>query len=209
MSKKSGAKALLANNANVITVDFVTKKRGPAPFDPAIHFWPFVPKHADPDACQIWQGRVDEGSGYGRCQFTGPYAHRASWALAHGRQPSKGWHVTHSCNNKLCVNPRHLKCRRPAANSADAKRDGLLRGRMKPSQVLEIVEMRFKSLLSYTQIVKRMGFSHRAIVDICKGRTWGNVTGIECSGTPRSKKARKAPAHQTRHQSELHMGAAG
>lgn len=36
-------------------------------------------------------------------------AHRAAWVFANGRQIQDGGTVDHTCKNKLCVNPSHLR----------------------------------------------------------------------------------------------------
>src|SRR5688572_8331703 len=60
------------------------------------HLWPFVDTSAGPDACHNWEGRIDEGNGYGRLWGVEglPYAHRAAWITAHGPIP-RGKHVLH------------------------------------------------------------------------------------------------------------------
>jgi hypothetical protein len=66
-------------------------------------FWSLV-KKAGNDECWIWQGCV-KPSGYGEyCQVG---AHRVSYMRVNGYIPSEK-HVHHTCNNKLCVNPKHL-----------------------------------------------------------------------------------------------------
>ena len=59
--------------------------------------------------CWLWQGRVDE-LGYGQFKCFGfvMNAHRVAWMLKHRQWPGK-WLIRHTCANKSCVNPDHLK----------------------------------------------------------------------------------------------------
>lgn len=59
--------------------------------------------------CWWWSGPTDK-SGYGRFSHRGKRvpAHVASYIRLKGSYPP-GWQVDHTCHNRLCLNPGHLR----------------------------------------------------------------------------------------------------
>ena len=69
-------------------------------------FWASVDKSGN---CWTWTaGKSD--TGYGQCRFKGRKvgSHRASYEIAKGRIPT-GMQIDHTCHNRGCVNPDHLR----------------------------------------------------------------------------------------------------
>lgn len=89
-------------------------------------FWSKVQKAM---GCWTWIGYTPP-TGYGSMNvpgMKGPVpAHRISYALKHGSCPP-GMVVMHTCDNKLCVNPKHLRAGTQGDNFRDAVRKGRVR----------------------------------------------------------------------------------
>lgn len=73
-------------------------------------------------------GGCTDGHGYGAMRLNGRTvkAHRVAWQVANGPIP-KGLYVLHSCDNRRCINPAHLRIGTAKENTADM----IARGRQK------------------------------------------------------------------------------
>lgn len=135
--------------------------------------------------CWEWK-RSTEGWGYGVIMWNSKkvYVHRVSYELANGPIPS-GLLVLHSCDNRICCNPAHLRVGTVQDNSQDMRER--LRGtlgeksrtaKLKNEDVLNILDM-IKNGISLIEIANIYSVNRQAISHIKYGRTWRHITGIQ------------------------------
>lgn len=92
-------------------------------------FWKLVSVRGS-DECWPWIGYC-EPKGYGKFMPTRlvcTRTHRFAYALKNGVTGMNGFEVMHTCDNRPCCNPKHLKL----GTQLDNIRDAVSKGRMRP-----------------------------------------------------------------------------
>jgi hypothetical protein len=83
-------------------------------------FFEVAASQSDATACIKWPFSV-QTSGYGQVRLGSRVrrVHRLMCETIHGEQPSPKHEAAHSCGEKLCINPHHLRWSTHSENIAD------------------------------------------------------------------------------------------
>ena len=142
-----------------------------------IRFWKNIKKKED---CWIWQGKTYNG-GYGKITIEGKslLVHRLAYELYNAKKIPEDRMVLHSCHNRDCINPEHLRLGTHTDNMRDmviANRQA--RGEEDGNARLSVTEVKkIKGLLAsgefkHIEIAEMFNVGRSTITDIRKGRTW-------------------------------------
>lgn len=128
----------------------------------------FAEKVEKTSTCWLWKGARDE-NGYGRFRWRGSskWAHRVAYELFFEEEPGS-LVVRHTCDNPLCVNPRHLLLGTHEDNCRDMK----VRGRYKNgSQRLtdEQVQQIREATGTHREIAARFGVDRSYVGQLKRG----------------------------------------
>lgn len=152
------------------------------PIDTQERFWSKVQKT---DSCWTWIGaRNKKGYGHFSWRKMGrPHlAHRFVLMLT-GINIPEGMLVMHTCDNRACVNPDHLRMGTAANNSQDMVVKGRSRrgesnqvAKLKEREVIEIKNLYASGGYSQKTLAQRYGVSASSVSAIILGRNWKYTT---------------------------------
>jgi len=122
--------------------------------------------------CWLWEGCTyngGSGSFYWRGKMRG--TNIVAWEIANGRDVPKGLNVCHSCDVRLCVNPRHLWLGTDRDNMLDMHRKGRHPGHaLTPERVREARKL--LGTMKQAEIARRLKVSNTVISELALGRTY-------------------------------------
>lgn len=154
-----------------------------------VRFWAKVNKRG-PDDCWPWMaGKDNWGYGMFWLEDRTLHASRVAWLLTNGSIP-EGMEICHSCDNPLCVNPRHLFMGSQLVNIADRENKGrrdehlppISKGEKHPRAKLndDLVRMArdaYKSGVygAVGKLAKAYGVNYYTLYNAASNRVWKHI----------------------------------
>jgi hypothetical protein len=132
------------------------------------------------DGCWEWQ-KATQSKGYGSVNIGNgktALAHRVAYEITYGTIPD-GLNVLHHCDNRRCINPKHLFLGTCEDNSRDmvnkgrqAKGEGNGQSKLTVKEVIRIRELYYSGDYSYNELAKLFPVCSVTIRGIVKEKYW-------------------------------------
>lgn len=137
----------------------------------------------DDSNCILHRGAITDGYGVKKYKGKLVRAHRLAYCQANDVELDaiSGMVVMHECDNRACVNPRHLSlgthndnCQDKVRKGRQAKGETSGKSKLKTSDIHDIRRL-LDAGLSLQKIAGKYGVSTMCISKISTGKTWGHV----------------------------------
>lgn len=137
---------------------------------------------SETDACLVWPAENCNRYGYPQIKWQGATrrANRVSCEMKHGPAPTDKHHAAHSCGNRACVNPRHLRWATGSENQMDRIKHGTdcrgeknVTSKVTASMVRDIRRFWATGDVSQLEISREFGITQSAVSSIVTGKNWG------------------------------------
>ena len=153
----------------------------------------FFGKVEKTESCWNWTGGLTSG-GYGKFSFNRKTisAHRMSWLIHFGEIPKgEGYHgtcVLHKCDNRKCINPKHLFLGTQKVNIIDSynkgRKEGFLIGeknvnsRLSSSEVKKMRGLHKNKKIQQNVLAEMFNVSQGTVSLIVNNKRYLNLRGI-------------------------------